>query len=136
MHDRFLFLLKNPITMKNERLKALAEETQKLKERLAQIADEEVQERQKDLLRVVDAFKAALTEHGLRLEEAMALLQSSSSRRGSGKRQPNNAVQKAPPVVYKNPEGSKTWGGIGRKPKWVSEAEKRGLTLEELKAKS
>ena len=64
--------------MKNERLKALAEETQKLKERLAQIADEEVQERQKDLLRVVDAFKAALTEHGLRLEEAMALLQSSS----------------------------------------------------------
>ncbi len=120
--------------MRNERLKALAEETQKLKERLAQIADEEVQEREKELHRIVDAFKAALTDHGLHLEEAMALLQPSSSRRGSGKRQPSNAVQKAP-VEYKNPDGSKSWKGIGRKPKWVREAEARGLTLEELKAK-
>ncbi|ATA53164.1 hypothetical protein CKY39_08035 [Variovorax boronicumulans] len=122
--------------MKNERLKALAEETQKLKERLAQIADEEVQERQKDLLRIVDAFKTALTDHGLHLEEAMALLQSSSSRRGSGRHQPSKAAKKESPVVYKNPEGSEIWRGVGRKPKWVREAEDRGLTLEELKAKS
>jgi len=135
LRDRFLFLLKDPITMKNERLKALAEETQKLQERLAQIADEEVQERQKELHRIVDAFKAALKDHGLHLEEAMALLQTSSSRRVSGKRRPSNAAQKESPVEYKNPEGSETWFGIGRRPKWVKEATARGLTLEELKEK-
>ncbi|PLC01490.1 hypothetical protein CY658_31670 [Variovorax sp. RO1] len=122
--------------MTKERLKALAEETQKIKERLAEIAVEEAELRQEELHRIVDAFKNALTDYGLDAEKAMALLQSSISRRGPGKRQPSSAAQKQSPVVYKKPQGSETWGGIGRKPKWVLEAEARGLTLEELKATS
>lgn len=122
--------------MKNERLKALAEETQKLKERLAEIADEEARERQSDLHRLVDAFKADLADHGLTLEEAMALLQPSGSRKGPSKRQSSNVDQKDPAAVYKNPNGSETWVGHGRTPNWVRDAKAKGLNLEDLKVKS
>jgi DNA-binding protein H-NS len=122
--------------MKNERLKALAEETQKLKERLAQIADEEAQERQSDLHRIVDIFMTNLKDHGLSLEEAMPLLQLPSSRKASGKRKAGGINENDSAVLYKNPDGPETWGGVGRKPKWILAAEVRGLTLAELKAKS
>jgi DNA-binding protein H-NS len=126
----------NPIIMKNERLKELAEETQKLKERLAQIAEEEAQERQSDLHRVVGIFTNSLKDHGLSLEEAIPLLPLRSSRKASGKRKAGGGHENDSAVLYKNPDGPQTWGGIGRKPKWILAAEVRGLTLAELKAKS
>lgn len=122
--------------MKNERLKKLAEEAQEIRERLKQIQAEEAQERQNDLRRLVHAFKTDLADHGLALEDALELLAPSSSRGPSGKRKTANPTQAETPVRYKEPDGPGTWGGVGRKPKWVRAAEAKGLTLEDLKAQS
>ncbi|WP_084465111.1 H-NS family nucleoid-associated regulatory protein [Rubellimicrobium thermophilum] len=40
-----------------------------------------------------------------------------------------------PPPVTATPDNpSQTWSGRGRRPRWVREAEAKGLTLEDLRA--
>lgn len=88
---------------------------------------------ERDRRNALKAAEAAAREYGYALEE---LLESAGTMRrrsrGGGAAAVNPAGQATP--RYRNPDNpSQTWSGRGRRPRWVREAEAKGLTLEDLR---
>lgn len=119
--------------MKNDRLVQLAKEEAELRERIAKIQKEQAKERENDLARIVESFKAELDGHGLTLGDAAELLGFPSSQDHAARGKLSGAGLKKPAakVTHRNDRGEGTWAGKGRKPDWLTAALKSGRTLEE-----
>lgn len=95
-----------------ETLETLLQQKEELEKRIAQQKKTERNKRIKNI--VADMAKFNITVQDL--EEAL------------NKKQ--NAV-----IRYINPETGATWAGIGKRPKWIVEAEKAGKNIEDFAVK-
>lgn len=99
----------------------LSKMTAKELEKLQKKAAREIEKRKKDERKqVLQELRALARERGYSLNE---VLPEGAGSKGSKQ------------VKYRHPEDpSKTWTGLGRKPKWVVEWENNGGNLEDLRA--
>jgi DNA-binding protein H-NS len=105
--------------------------TLKLKQLFKDIEKELKHRQVTDKKKALDKMREIAAEYGLTLSEVLNKESKEASTQNTKKPQ-------APlPPKYTNPANpSQTWSGKGHQPKWVKEALKEGLTLEELAAKS
>ena len=80
------------------------------------------EQRKKEISAVVADIKKKMVEFGITAAD-LGL----SEKTRAGRKVARKGVSKA---KYKNPATGQTWSGVGRKPKWITEALKLGKKLE------
>jgi len=115
--------------LKNESILKLAKEKAELAARLIEIEKEEVEEKRKELIKIVNAFKSELTVYGLTIDEAAALLGFPAFSKPVGSASTASSKKEAAKITHVQRDGSGTWRGKGRKPKWLVEAIGNGAKL-------
>jgi DNA-binding protein H-NS len=94
-------------------------------QRIADDISNEIQtkrdEKKKALL---EQFQKLLSAEGLSLDDVIGTKRRRQRKRG------------AAPVKYRDPETGKAWSGRGRKPVWLAEKLKAGMTLEDFAVES
>lgn len=109
-------------------------ELQRLQSQLADL-ETAIQVRQREEIKVlVDGFAKKLDSLGLSIETATEELRAYLPKRTG---RASRAAKRSAPgefVLYANPADRKqTWGGVGRRPAWVTEFLSKGGDLEKLK---
>lgn len=101
-----------------------------LKKQLASLTAE-LESRQKNIRHELKAeFEARLAEADLSIHDLYPEL----AKVGKGKKATGTGSREAVAAKYRNPNGSETWSGRGRPPRWVVEImDASGLTIEAFK---
>lgn len=89
---------------------------EKLKKEIADLQAKAEEERKKEIADVVADIKAKMAQYDLTPAD-LGFSGRAGARKSAGKVAPK----------YRDPATGKTWTGRGRAPKWVLEAEKRGM---------
>jgi DNA-binding protein H-NS len=102
-----------------------------LKNQLASLTAE-LESRQKNIRHELKAeFDARLADADLTIADLYPEL----SKAGKGKKAAGAGTREAVAAKYRNPNGSETWSGRGKPPRWVVEImDASGLTIEAFKA--
>lgn len=102
-----------------------------LKKQLASLTAE-LESRQKNIRHELKAeFEARLAEADLAIHDLYPEL----AKAWKGKKATGTGSREAVAAKYRNPNGSETWSGRGRPPRWVLEImDASGLTIEAFKA--
>ncbi|CAN7594158.1 H-NS family nucleoid-associated regulatory protein [Variovorax paradoxus] len=116
--------------MNNERRLELAKEEEELKRRIAAIQREQIEEREKDLVRIVSNFKAELTSYELTLDDAIKLFDLPQVHLAQSSSINKVAKKSTSRITHREPNGPGTWAGVGRKPRWLVEAQAKGALLQ------
>lgn len=116
----------------------LAKKEEELKKMIAAIQREQIEERDKDLARIVQNFKAELIAYELTLEDAAKLLDLRPAQAEPARSSATDKASKksASRITHREPNGPGTWRGAGRKPKWLVGELARGFSLESFEVSS
>ena len=117
----------------------MAKSYEQLQKQIAELQAEAEQVRKKEVDEVIGRIREAIDHYGLtaadlgfRTGAAKADKAPKADRKKPGRKPGAKAAKPAAPALYRDEAGN-TWGGRGKRPKWLHEALAGGRKLEDFK---
>lgn len=94
--------------------------SEKIRQQIAELQQEAAEARKEEIKSAIQEIRTIMADNGITMADL-------DGRRSAKK----SASGVKLPAKYRDPATGKTWAGVGRAPKWVSEAEAAGKSRDE-----